>query len=134
MSACRWLVWIRKAEPSKEIALATKKKPTYIFTKGSCFGLMRHQKMISLCEKSLRIAEQKPNFSMWVRSMLFAESEEFHANGLRKGNKIKYVCSECDAWIKTTEKRTDGAPHASRFFPANFRSEECNGILEKVIE
>lgn len=132
MSACRWLVWIRKAEPSEEIALATKKKPTYIFTKGSCFGSMRHQKMISLCEKSLRIAEQKPNFSMWVRSMLFAESEQDHANGLPKNNKKKYVCSECGSWIQTNNLRTEGAPHASKFFTPEFRSEECNGTLEVV--
>jgi len=132
MSACRWLVWIRKAEPSEEIALAVKKKPQYIFTKGSCLGLMRHQKMISLCEKSLRIAEQKPNFSMWVRSMLFAESEEFHANGLPKNNKKKYVCAECGAWIKTNIRKTDGAPHASKFFPQNFRDEQCNGFMEMV--
>ena len=134
MSACRWLVWIRKAEPSKEIALATKKKPTYIFTKGSCLGLMRHQKMISLCEKSLRIAEQKPNFSMWVRSMLFAESEEFHANGLQKSNRKQYVCSECGSWIKTNNRRTDGAPHASKFFNSKFRDESCNGFLAEVVE
>jgi len=66
--------------------------------------------------------------------MLFAESEEFHANGLLKEDKTKYVCSECDGWIKTTKTTTEGAPHASRFFPASFRSEECNGFLQKVIE
>ena len=86
--------------------------------------------MISLCEKSLRIAEQKPNFSMWVRSMLFAESEHFHANGLPKNNKKRYVCSECSSWIETNNTRTEGAPHASKFFNERFRDETCNGFLE----
>lgn len=90
--------------------------------------------MISLCEKSLRIAEQKPNFSMWVRSMLFAESEQFHANGLPKNNKKRYVCSGCESWIETNNRRTDGAPHASKFFNARFRDETCDGFLAEVVE
>jgi len=134
MSACCWLVWIRRAKPDNRTARFRKKKWEPIYTKGFCFGLMRHQKMISLCEKSLRIAEQKPNFSMWVRSMLFAESEEFHANGLPRGDKIKFVCSGCGSWIKTIKKRTEGCPHASRFLPANFRDETCDGFLEQVVE
>lgn len=67
---------------------------------------------------------------MWVRSMLFAESEQFHANGLPKNNKKRYVCSECGLNYWTNNTMTDGAPHASKFFNEKFRDETCNGFLE----
>jgi hypothetical protein len=36
---------------------------------------MRHQKMISLCSKTLELAEKKKNFSEWVRAQLLKEDE-----------------------------------------------------------
>ena len=88
--------------------------------------------MISLCGESLKLATKKENFSEWVRAMLFAESEEHFANGLKKVDRKTYECSERGSWIKTTAKRIEGCPHASRFLPASFRDEVCNGFMEVV--
>ena len=86
--------------------------------------------MISLCSESLELATKRENFSEWVRAMLFAESETHFANGLKKTDRKEYICSECGSWIKSTNKRIEGCPHASRFLPANFRNEACNGFME----
>jgi len=86
--------------------------------------------MISLCSESLKLATEKENFSEWVRAMLFQESETHLPNGLKKADRKTYDCSECGSWIKSTDKRIDGCPHGSRFLPASFRDESCNGFME----
>jgi len=129
MSACRRLVWIWRAEPDNRTERFGKKFQQPIYTKGSCFGSMRHQKMISLDEKCLQIAQNIPNFSQWVRGKLM-ELDEKRTHLMA----TKYTCEECGAWIESVNARMEGAPHCSRFFSPDFRDEQCMGFFrgEKI--
>lgn len=52
---------------------------------------MRHQKMISLDGETLKIAEEIPNFSAWVRAQLLSFNE--------RQNPLQiwaYYCPKCD--------------------------------------
>ena len=57
--------------------------------------------MISLCVKTLALAEKKTNFSGWVRAMLLQEEER---NKPAK-KRFRYDCDECDHYfiVKETE-------------------------------
>jgi Zn finger protein HypA/HybF involved in hydrogenase expression len=51
--------------------------------------------MISLCSKTLELAEKKKNFSEWVRSKLLQEAEVETVK-----IRWRYECDECEkAWI-----------------------------------
>lgn len=52
---------------------------------------MRHQKMISLDGETLKIAEQMPNFSAWVRAQLLTFNEKQNP-----GKIWSYYCVNCD--------------------------------------
>lgn len=52
---------------------------------------MRHQKMISLDEESLKIASTLTNFSGWVRAQLLKYDEE-----LNPKQRFSYHCKKCD--------------------------------------
>ncbi len=100
MSACRWLVEIWRAEPDNRTERFGKKFQQPIYTKGSCFGLMRHQKMISLDEKCLQIAQNIPNFSQWVRGKLM-ELDEQRTALIEQKPTVIYSCDECNqVWVR----------------------------------
>ncbi len=51
--------------------------------------------MISLCSKTLSLAEKKTNFSEWVRSQLLKENET-----VERSIKWTYECEDCaTTWI-----------------------------------
>lgn len=59
--------------------------------------------MISLCVKTLALAEEKTNFSGWVRAMLLQEDERNKPRKLR----WRYVCEECDTAFDVTRAEFD---------------------------
>lgn len=77
------------------------------------------------------MAEKKENFSAWVRAMLFSEDERYFSNGVAKIDRKKFVCSECGSWIKSTDGRIHGAPHATTFL-GKFHDDACRGTMERV--
>lgn len=60
---------------------------------------MRHQKMISLDSKTLKLAEEKPNFSEWVRSKLLENNQDM--------KRWKYECHECEYQFHVSSKLVD---------------------------
>ena len=57
--------------------------------------------MISLCQKTLKLAEEKQNFSMWVRSQLLKEDQ---TNEMKL---FQYTCLSCASWFERESKTVD---------------------------
>ena len=66
---------------------------------------MRHQKMISLCSETLKLAEKKKNFSEWVRAQLILENPV-------EVKTFSYGCLICDRLF--TFKEDQGEKHMCR--------------------
>ena len=59
--------------------------------------------MISLCRKTLELADNKENFSGWVRAMLLREEEANKPNAIR----WTYECKECETNFHVTRREYD---------------------------
>ena len=71
--------------------------------------------MISLCSETLKIAETKNNFSMWVRAQLLKD------NKASKYRRFRYECLDCGyAWERMSESLD------KYFFCPNMMKEECS--------
>ena len=78
--------------------------------------MMRHQKMISLDGETLKIAEEIPNFSAWVRAQLMNLKDK------QEPPKIwSYYCLDCDNEFLSPKK--DSFFYCPNYSPL---SEMCN--------
>lgn len=83
--------------------------------------------MISLCSKTLELAETKKNFSEWVRFQLLKE-DETTTSAIR----WRYECEKCEtAWVS---KRLD-----NYFYCVNYMENNCSNInrltpVQEVVE
>jgi len=111
-----------ESEASDLTDLSVQKKCQPIYTKGSCFDSMRHQKMISLCSETLKLAETKPNFSEWVRSQLLKQNET-----VKRNKYLNYKCSKCD-YACTGNNKVLGALHY--LVSAKTEYSTCDGVME----
>ena len=59
--------------------------------------------MISLDSQTLKLAEQKKNFSQWVRATLIKENE--NERGIRR--RFEYTCKECGYYWGISSKSPD---------------------------
>lgn len=80
---------------------------------------MRHQKMISLCSETLKLAENKPNFSQWVRSQLLKSDET-----KRNQNNLIYKCSKCEYTARGNMKMSNVEHYLID------KESKCSGIME----
>ena len=71
--------------------------------------------MISLCQKTLKLAEEKQNFSMWVRSQLLKEEAK------DKLRRYRYTCDVCEYIFERSSERVD-----SYFYCPNMIKEKCS--------
>jgi len=76
--------------------------------------------MISLCSKTLSLAEKKKNFSEWVRFQLLKE-DETTTSAIR----WHYECEKCNTIY--TSKNLD-----NYFYCLNYMKDNCNN-LERLI-
>lgn len=70
--------------------------------------------MISLCQKTLKLAEEKNNFSMWVRSQLLKEEQK------DKLRRYRYTCLVCNYHFDRSSERVD--PY---FYCPNMMKDKC---------
>jgi len=70
--------------------------------------------MISLCQKTLKLAEEKQNFSMWVRSQLLKEEAK------DKLRRYRYTCLVCDYYWERSSESVD-----NYFYCPNVTKEKC---------
>lgn len=73
--------------------------------------------MISLDSATLKLAEQKKNFSQWVRAALIKEDE--NERGVRR--RFEYTCKECGYYWGISSKEPDNF-----FYCPNMMKNTCD--------
>ena len=72
--------------------------------------------MISLDSQTLKLAEQKKNFSQWVRAQLIKVDE--NERGVRR--RFEYTCDECKYYWGVSSKMPD-----EYFYCPNMMKDKC---------